>query len=513
MIFCRRHRLARLGAFLTLGLLALTAQGAPGRGEASSALPPPVAAALQAAHLPVEHLAFSVQPLQGQPGSWSTQAEKSMSPASTIKLVTTFAALDLLGPAYTWRTQALAQGNLRDGRLAGDLVIKGAGDPRFTIEQLGLLLRALRVRGVRQIGGDVILDRSLFSLPPYDPAAFDGEPLRAYNVGPDALLLGFGALRVTLNADGPGRRVDAWLETPLSSPERPYTLRNRIQWSDGECGDWREKLTVSASPDGLELGGSLAVACGEKALYVAALAPNPWTERIFRSLWAELGGTLEGTVRAGTTPADARPLAAMDSPPLADVVRDINKFSNNVMARQLFLSLGLAPVSPGGAAPVLSLPTSRQRVQAWLAAQGIRDVQLDNGSGLSRQERISPASMVRLLSQAWSSPVMPEYLTSLPIAGVDGTLRKRLHGTPAQGRARLKTGSIEGVRGIAGFVPDREGRWWALAAFVNSPRAGESQPVLDALVEWVSRQGSNVRNDRNERSETTPLPAGEAESR
>ena len=444
---------------------------------AIAAMPPPeVSAALKEAGIPARSVAIIVQGVDAEQPLISANAKQAMNPASAMKLVTTYAALELLGPAYTWRTEALSETTAVGGRLDGDLYLRGSGDPRLALEQFWLLLRQLRARGIGEIGGDLLLDRSAFALPPHDPAEFDNEPLRPYNAGPDALLVNLKSLRLTLQPD-PGRKAVTVIS---ETPSEGLRIANRLTLTNDACGDWREKLKPTVNSDTIELNGSLAAACGEKALNLSPWPADAQVERMFRSLWRELGGTLRGQVRDGKTPVGAQVIAAQDSPALGEVVREINKYSNNVMARQLFLTLAAErPATPEAA---------RRRIRAWLEEKKLKlpELVLDNGSGLSRSERISAEGLSQLLLAAWQSPVMPELMSSLPLAGVDGTLKKRLGDSSASGRAHLKTGYLEGVRAIAGYVLDTSGKRWVVVCLINDPRAKLGKPAMDALLRWVA---------------------------
>ena len=444
---------------------------------AIAAMPPPeVNAALKEAGIPARSVAIIVQGVDAEQPLISANAKQAMNPASAMKLVTTYAALELLGPAYTWRTEALSETAAVGGRLDGDLYLRGSGDPRLALEQFWLLLRQLRARGIGEIGGDLLLDRSAFALPPHDPAEFDNEPLRPYNAGPDALLVNLKSLRLTLQPD-PGRKAVTVIS---ETPSEGLRIANRLTLTNDACGDWREKLKPTVNSDTIELNGSLAAACGEKALNLSPWPADAQVERMFRSLWRELGGTLRGQVRDGKTPVGAQVIAAQDSPALGEVVREINKYSNNVMARQLFLTLAAErPATPEAA---------HRRIRAWLEEKKLKlpELVLDNGSGLSRSERISAEGLSQLLLAAWQSPVMPELMSSLPLAGVDGTLKKRLGDSSASGRAHLKTGYLEGVRAIAGYVLDTSGKRWVVVCLINDPRAKLGKPAMDALLRWVA---------------------------
>lgn len=467
----KRLLLALAGSLLALPALA-------------EALPPEVLKALKAAQIPVASVAVVVQPVDSRFSLVSHNAKQAMNPASVMKLVTTYAGLDLLGPAWTWKTTAYAEAEPFEGKLGGNLYLKGSGDPKFALEHFWALLRQLRVRGIEHIVGDVVLDRSAFAVPAIDPGAFDDKPMRPYNVGPDGLLINFRALRFTLLPDY--GKVRVLQETPSEG----LTVDNRLQLTNGSCSsDWKDalvtRLTTQNGSQRLEFSGSFSAQCGEKSLNLAPLAAEAQAEGLFRALWKELGGSLGGKLRVGAVPPGARPVAFQESPPLADVVRDINKFSNNVMARQLFLTLGNsdAPATPERA---------RQRVVEWLAGRDLKfpELVLENGSGLSRQERISAGSLNRLLLDAWKSPVMPELVSSLPIVGIDGTMKKRLKESTASGRAHIKTGTLDGVKAAAGYALDSQGRRYAVVFLINHPRAQGGGPAIDALLLWVAQRQS-----------------------
>ena len=228
--------------------------------------------------------------------------------------------------------------------------------------------------------------------------------------------------------------------------------------------------------------------CGEKHKSFSLLTPDDYLQALFRQLWQEAGGTFAGRVREGQAPPSARLLATWESPPLAEIIRDVNKWSNNVMARQLFLTLGLERDAP----PATTVKATRA-VQEWLRQAGLEmpELVLENGSGLSRSEQISARNLARLLQRGWNSPLLPEYLASLPIPGVDGTLRRRLAGSPAAGQAHLKSGYIDGVRAVAGYLRDHRGRWLLLVCIVNHPNAIAAQPFLDAVVDWAWSQNGD----------------------
>jgi D-alanyl-D-alanine carboxypeptidase/D-alanyl-D-alanine-endopeptidase (penicillin-binding protein 4) len=400
-----------------------------------------------------------------------------------MKLVTTYSALELLGPSFVWKTGFYASGALRGDVLEGDLVIKGAGDPKFSQEQLWLALKAVRARGVREIRGNILLDRSGFDANGYDPSKFDGDPLRAYNAGPDALLINFKALALTFVPD------EAGISVTVSAEPRGLPVRSTVKLTQGACAEFRSypvKAKVDAT--GIQLTGNYAASCGVKTwwLHPFELTHQQYAAAVLRQLWVDLGGVLAGEVRDGALPATARPLFEADSQSLAEVTRDINKFSNNVMARQLFLTLG---------AETLKMPGSAERsaraIKTWLIDKKIGgdELVMENGSGLSRIERISAGTLGRMLVAAYRSPVMPEFMSSMPLVAYDGTMRRRLKTRDIAGQAHVKTGSLNDVRAIGGYVLAASGRRYAVVFMVNHGNAGASQGAQDALLQWVHAEG------------------------
>jgi serine-type D-Ala-D-Ala carboxypeptidase/endopeptidase (penicillin-binding protein 4) len=540
----------------------------------ASSLPESVSAALKIEHIPLSSVAIVVQEKNVDAPLISLNAERAMNPASTMKLLTTFAALEMLGPAYRWKTEAYLNGKLEDGVLQGDLVFKGYGDPKLTVEQFWMWLRELRQRGLREIRGDIVMDDSFFEEVSQDPAEFDNDPTRAYNVGTSALLLNFNALHLHLIPNG--HATTALLEPELGG----YTVRNHITTSAKLDCNGEDAYKAHLDGHDIVLEGSIPANCGEADDYFSLLPQDEYFFAVFSGLWQELGGTLQGKLREGLAPADQVPFAKYVSPPLSEVIRDINKFSNNTMARQLFLTMGTAetakdvayatqsagellnteskdnldsysraqasgeaslhagqiggdiageelsfplsatvsvpmpaPSTPVGALPLTpvkgtppdtrpsgglgaggdpsaaNIAHSTSVMQQWLKTQKLQfsELVLENGAGLSRKERISALHLAELLQRATSSPFYAELEASLPILGMDGTVKKRFKDSEIAGYAHLKTGSLEGVKSLAGYVKAHSGKQWIVVFIVNHPNAALAQPAQDALIEWLQK--------------------------
>lgn len=465
-------------------LLCLMTAGNGVSAQPMNTLPPPVAKALAQAKVQTSAIGVFVKPVGAAEPLITIGADKPLNPASSMKIVTTYAGLELLGPAYQWKTGVLADGPVTDGVLMGNLYLRGGGDPKLTIENVWLMLRELRARGIRTIRGDLILDRSLFAGDDNGIGSFDNQPDRPYNTLPGALLTNFKSLTLRFVPEPASQSVRIIAEPPL----RDITVVNNLRLVSGPCGDWQGRMKYegqhTAESARLTFSGSYSADCGENVDYFNVLGHRQYVGGLFMHLWPELGGSLEGQVRDGVVPPDARLITTVQSPALSEIVRDINKYSNNVMARQLFLTLGL-----GNGGPATTAAAAR-RVRQWLSDKSIPTAGfvIENGSGLSREARISARTLGAILGAAFDSPVMPELMASMPLVAVDGTLRRHLKHAAVAGHAHVKTGYLAGVRSIAGTVLDANGQRWVVVFMVNHANAVYAQPAMNALIAWVHDQ-------------------------
>ena len=445
-------------------------------------VPAPVTQAIAAQRLPPSAVSFAiVDPDSG--GLLSSQnPDRPRSPASTIKVVTTSVALDLLGPAYTWHTRASIRGTLDAGVLEGDLILQGGGDPYMTLERWWSFAHALRAKGLKTIRGDIVIDDTAFSLPAEDPGEFDGRPNRPYNLQPDALMVNFQSIEFRVVPDADAQRVDV-----VASPA-PLNLQidNQVRLAAGRCAGRAARVdfkVASAHWDRVVFSGALSAHCAERSITRVLLQPTTYAFGTFAELWRELGGEILGKLRVEAAPADAQPLLSFDSLTLGEIVRLTNKYSSNLMARHLLLTIGEERY--GGPA---TLEKGAAAVAQWSRDHGLDNLsmRIDNGSGLSRTTQISALQMAQILSVAHRSPYAPEFLASLPLAGIDGTLRSRMKMSPG-GAVRLKTGHLDGVSGVAGYVTAGSGKTYVLVSLINHPRAdiGAGEPVHAALVSWM----------------------------
>lgn len=432
-------------------------------------LPAPIARAFLANRVPVSGVSIYIESLADGAPVLAHLPDVPRNPASAMKLLPTLAALETLGPAYTWKTQAYSAAPLKNGRLAGDLYLKGYGDPYLVTENFWSLLQGLRRAGVKEIAGDLVLDLSFLKPNPSDES-FDGEDLRAYNANPSALLLNFQSVKLRFVPDA--RALNVYPEPA------PHHLRvdNRVRLVKGPCRGWSRdlRLQVVERPDGdvVRLGGRYPSACGEREMFRVVSKLPRYVHGVFKAAWEEQGGRFLGEVREAVLPENARLLYQVESRPLAEIVRGINKFSNNVMTRQLVLTLGAERFAPPG-----TVENGLAAVRQWLAAGGesFPELVLENGAGLSRNERISTRHLVGILKRGYRSPYMPEYLASLPVAGA-------------------KTGSLDNVRSLAGYLRDSSGRLLAVAIVHNDESAERDGAwrLQEAILEWAYSMGAGA---------------------
>ena len=465
--------------------------------RSSSALPTEVVQALRRAQLPEQDISVVVTPLpeashpKALPARLTHRADARMNPASVIKLITTYAGLSLLGPDFTWRNRVYTDGTVNNGVLQGNLILRGSGDPKLVLERLQDLMAQIQAQGVRDVRGDMVLDRSVFDIQPRAPGSFDDEALRPYNAAPDGLLVNFKSLIYTFTPDEATGVARIAVEPPMAG----LTVTPSVPLSAGACNDWRSGVRGQfGSASQVLFAGNYPRSCGEKKWPVAYAAPEQFASRVIQAMWLGSGGLLSGTVREGTTPARARLLSEAPSLPLSDIIADINKFSNNVMAQQLFLSLS----NPG------RFENSRERVLTWwrTTLPGQAEPVLENGSGLSREERSSAAALTRLLQVAAAGPHAQVFQNSLGLAGVDGTvarLKDRNPNAAAIGQAWLKTGSLRDVAALAGYVQGTSGQRYSLVVIVNHSNANAARPALDKLLEWAVNDGAPRVTSNNQR--------------
>jgi serine-type D-Ala-D-Ala carboxypeptidase/endopeptidase (penicillin-binding protein 4) len=492
----------------TVHLIAFTFVLASGLVWAQSATSAPAARVKSTDELPARVLelmrvggvpedAIGVAVLRASDGArvLAHRASVPMQPASTLKVLTAMVALDRLGPAYRGKTEMRSTGEIAGGTLKGDVVLRGLGNPDFDWRALQNMLQTLRFNGVIRIAGDVILDRSFFqpSRPDAGVPPFDESPEFRYNVIPDALLLNSNLMQLNLASTDTALRVGV---TPAL--DRVF-VDSEMKMVDKPCADWEDFWTipvVKKTDDGrirITLQGEFPKHC-PVTTEISVLDRVDFADRLFRSLWADMGGTWTGMARDGTAPPETRLWASHTSRTLGEFNRDILKRSDNPITRLMFSTLGANHTAADAASTTQA--RGAQVLRLWLSDKKIDNagLVLDNGSGLSRTERISADTLAAVLRAAKDSRWGPEFLSGMPIVGVDGGMRNRLANTAAVGVARIKTGGLRNVVSVAGYVPDVNGETCVVVATINldTIKSATGKPIVDAVLEWVTQIDSRA---------------------
>ena len=476
-----------MNVWFVIRLISLLSALSIGMPALAQPVPPTVGAALRASAIGPGEYGVVALPLDGGPPLIAYNESLAFNPASTMKLVTTYAALSLLGANYRWHTPILIRGSIDDGVLDGDLVLRGGGDPKLVIEDMVEMVSRLRALGLRVIRGNLVIDDSLYEIGDESTEKFDGDPSQPYNVRPYAAMMNFKATKVTVRPQTSGITID--LDPPLAD----VGVIDEVRVLGGPCRNGIAGLAIRDSGTEqkplIRVAGSYSSACGEQSTMTAVLNHRQFIQAFFGSAWRSAGGVWDGRAVIERRTDPRLPVLMQWTSPrtLADVVKDINKYSNNVMARQLMLqtSTDLPRRRPA------TLERARKVIIGWLEKRGLRspEIVIDNGSGLSRQERIAPLALARVLIDASQSPDAPVFLQSLPVVGVDGTMKGRLKTDLVAGNAWIKTGSLNDVRSIAGYVDAASGRRYAVVMLINGPRAEGSAPAQDALLKWIYANG------------------------
>jgi D-alanyl-D-alanine carboxypeptidase/D-alanyl-D-alanine-endopeptidase (penicillin-binding protein 4) len=449
-------------------------------------LPHAIDVVVQGHSLPSDSYSLIVQDVDTGESLLAVNTSLPLNPASTIKTLTTLAALEELGPAYTWTTKVYALGPVEQGVLHGDLLIQGGGDPYLLEEQFRNLLKAIRVRGIERIEGDLVLDASYFDASVRSEPAIDNDAGRAYNVLPSALSLNFQAITYYFSPKADGSGVEVRADPPLPN----LHINNRLRLKQGACTGYQRGVSFSyddTTPDGVNFDGQFPSGCKLFSMARATNDPKTYMHGLFTLLWRELGGEFTGALRLEAAPAGVEPLLRWDSPPLADVIRYLNKYSNNLMARHMLLTLA----AESGTVPA-TVAAGAQALTAYLSGLGIDITGLDvqNGSGLSRATRLTTAQLAAALRHGYHSRYMAEYQASLPVVGEDGTMRARLREEANRGYMHVKTGTLNEVSAVAGYVIGKSGRHYAVAGILNHADAdrGPGVELTDALLAWARQQ-------------------------
>lgn len=449
-------------------------------------LPESLIALLSKNKVPADNLSIYVRDLNSKQPLLEHNVDIMRSPASTVKLITTFAALKQLGPNYAWRTEAWHRGDIENGILKGDLILKGHGDPFMVYERYWKFVHELHDKGLREITGNVIIDNSYYDLPDHDNDAFDGQGFRVYNAGASPLMFNFQATRLMIKP--PEDEAATLADIIPFPPSSALTIDNQVALVKGRCKRQHGRPKLSWSPEKqLIVKGQFSVSCKPRYLMRNLSDPTQHAFDAFKHFWTELGGKLHGGLKAGQINGNDELFHSYSSPTLGEQIRLINKWSNNVMTRQLLLTIGANRFG----APA-TLDKGRDAVLETLKKQGVdtTNMVVDNGSGLSRKARVSARQMSQLLEVAYRDAYMPEFMSSMSLPGLDGTLASRFKSDDQKGRSHLKTGTLNSVTAIAGYMLNRKGRRLVIVVQHNGSRATSARggKIQDEILRWAFEQ-------------------------
>jgi serine-type D-Ala-D-Ala carboxypeptidase/endopeptidase (penicillin-binding protein 4) len=477
-------------------------------------IPRSVINSLERNQIPLDAVSISVVEIEpNHPGKHSAKnvlswrSDASMNPASTMKILTTLSSLDILGPQYRWRTNVYTDGIIRQGTLQGNIYLQGSGDPKLIPEEFAKMMKSLQSLGIQRIDGNLFFDRSAFDSSVMEDSTIDGESSRAYNVSPDPLLYSFRTLSFQLGKSPTADFIDVTYTPALSQ----LKIDNQLRLIDRSCENWKSNIRFNLSPDSdqttnqpivAQFTGTLPNTCRGVTYNVVALDANTFLTQGFAAAWELSGGSWAQPPigKDALVPLSARLLLQFEGINLGDDVNDINKFSNNVMARQLLLTLALEKMGKPA-----TTANGEKVIQSWLKKNGLNfpGLVIENGSGLSRNETITAAQMNQLLVVARNLSIGEIFYNSLPIAGADGTmknrlltqLRKFLH-LNKKPEVRMKTGSLADVRAISGYVISKSGKMYAVTSFINHPNASRGLEAQDQLLSWLMDGGPEPKHAR-----------------
>jgi D-alanyl-D-alanine carboxypeptidase/D-alanyl-D-alanine-endopeptidase (penicillin-binding protein 4) len=425
---------------------------------------------------------------------YTRNVNQPLMPASILKIVTTAAALNYLGPEYRFTTQFLHTGRRVGDVIQGDLVVRGGGDPKLSSEQLWLIATRIKASGISEVTGKLVIDTHFFDN--YDRApAWDEEEVsqRAYNAKLSAFSINFNTISVhVLPGASVGTPLNVWLE--------PTPLYMRINNLGKTLRGGKYTVSVRRGEDQgseveIQVRGNLPVGAKESVIYLNVDNPTRYAAEAFRAFLQQVGVKINGVTQVVSTPVEGKELYSYTSPPLSLILKDLNTYSNNFMAEQILKTIAADRYGvPGSHAEGLKM------ISDFLHLRGISTdgVVLADGSGLSRKNRFTAKAMTDLLTAMYLRfDTGPDFLASLRVMGAYGVLSDRLSNSPAHGQIRAKTGTLSGVSALAGYVATPNGKLFAYALFENQNRCGHGgeKGIEDRIVTAIHSYGGKEFNN------------------
>ncbi len=407
-------------------------------------------------------------------------------PASVQKLITTAAALHYLGPDYRFKTEILYTGSRKNGIVNGDLVVRGKGDPKLVPEQVWLIAERIKHLNINEVTGDLVVDGTFFDSLKTAPSWSRNHTQRAYDAMLGALSVSFNTVAVHVNA---GEKVGDPLIVGLFPDSAYLKLVNKARTSAKGKGGVKARRSGGKGKIVISVTGSMKPGSKEKVIYLNVPDPLKYAGEIFREYFKRGGVSIKGAIRKAAAPENARLIYTHESEPLAVILRNLNKYSNNFLAEQIVKTL---------AAEVGKIPGSHKNamklISGFLAESGIdmAGAALADASGLSRSNRVTAKLITELLTvMNRRFDIGPDFLAALGIMGVDGSVRDRMSRSPAKSKARVKTGSLAGLSSLAGYVAGKGENLFAFAIFLNDNSCyyKDADRIEDAIVTAIHKYG------------------------
>jgi len=410
---------------------------------------------------------------------YAQNAGEMMQPASTMKLFSTAVALDRFGPEHSFSTDVMRDGALgSDGVVNGSIYLRADGDPSMSARfykdpnlPMSTLARSVAAAGVKHIKGDLVYDATAFD----DKRIPDGWKTTylgaAYAARVSALSLNENLVWVVVQPAGKGASVT------LEPVTTTIPVRSNVRLVGGRGG---RIVARRAADGGIDVSGSIGSLSGPLRYSLVVDDPALFTAGALRAALQNVGITFDGTVKAGKTPANAEKIASLPSPPLSQIVSEMNRESINIVAELLFRDAARASAPNGTSSAEAGLANLREFLQKKVGANP-QTIRVSDGSGLSTLDYLTPRTMVELLSYAHKGPWSSAFHGSLPVAGESELLRRRMRSTPAQGNLHAKTGTTNTVIGLGGFVTAKDGEILAFSFIYNGNDRWNAKATMDAM--------------------------------
>ena len=444
------------------------------------ALPSGIESAIAKSGIPKKDISIYIKEAgKGSRVVASLNAGRVRTPASVIKVLTTYAAVLKLGFDYRWPTVFYRRGRIANGVLHGDLIVKGYGDPTLSDEDLPKIVSRIKDAGIERITGNIVIDRSYFKVGSRNTSGFDGHPHSPYNAMPDVMMFNERVSTICV--------IPKLNSVTKKTPDKSFVVHNQLQRVNKPCRgrySWPHvKIDDSKAVPEVWLKGKISKRCGKRNICQVLTKPYKSFYYALKAALQEEGVAVGGRLHLQPLPKGAKVLFTHYSVPLEKIVSKTAKKSNNLYARHLLLLLGAKMYG----APATE-EKGRKAVRIILRANGALGRSLphvDNGSGLSRTSKITAKILASVLDNAYSRYGM-RWMQTLSIAGRDGTIKKRFRGTVVRNRAWMKTGTLKHVKNIAGYVKSKNGRYYTAVILVNSKHARwKAAKMQDAIITWL----------------------------